>query len=211
MGQEKPTNYSSLDDESLLAIMAVGHGPQAKNPVLSEAVSTLYDRYGRLVFSIAIQVVGDTETAEEITQDVFVKAWEGAHSYRSDIAKVSSWLISITRHRAIDELRRRGIRPEKDQVNWANDAEIEGVETIPTSEGPEDLVESTLERYKILNMVGLLPSDQRQVLGLAFFNGLSHSQIANLLGEPLGTVKSRIRLAMEKLRDMMLEQGIIRD
>lgn len=195
-------DFSALDDVALLGLIARGR---------SEALSVLYDRYGRLVYTVAIHVVGDTETAEEITQDVFVRAWESADTYRSSIAKVSSWLVSITRHRAIDELRRRGTRPEKDQVIWPEDPEAdgEGVEGLPFLESPEGDVEATMEQRSIRQVISALPADQREVLGLAFFKGLSHSQIAEELGEPLGTVKSRIRLAMQKLRDGLIERGIV--
>lgn len=195
-------DFSALDDVALLGLIARGR---------SEALSVLYDRYGRLVYTIAIHVVGDAETAEEITQDVFVRAWESADTYRPDIAKVSSWLVSVTRHRAIDELRRRGARPEKDQVVWLEDPEMdgEGIEGMPFLDSPEGHVETTLEQRSIRQAISALPRDQQEVLGLAFFKGLSHSQIAETLGQPLGTVKSRIRLAMQKLRDGLIERGIV--
>jgi RNA polymerase sigma-70 factor (ECF subfamily) len=175
----------------------------------TEALGVLYDRYGRLVYTVAIHVVGDAETAEEITQDVFVRAWEGAHTYRPDMAKVSSWLVSIARHRAIDELRRRGVRPEKVRSDWPEDVGQENIDGLPVLDGPEEVVENVFQQHGIRKAVSSLPPDQRQVLGLAYFKGLSHSQIAELLGEPLGTVKSRIRLAMMKLREAWVEKGIV--
>jgi len=193
-------DFSSLDDAALIGLIARAH---------SEALGTLYDRYGRLVFTIAINVVGDSETAEEITQDVFVRVWEGATSYRAEMAKVSSWMISITRHRAIDELRRRGTRPEKDSNPWPDDSGFESLDGLPIINGPEETVETALRDHGVHQAIASLPTDQRVVLGLAFFKGLSHSQIADVLGEPLGTVKSRIRIAMHKLRDSMVERGIV--
>lgn len=205
-------NLTSLDDAALLSIIAGAHGKPA--PVDSPAhgaVSELYDRYGRLIFTIAIHSVGDAETAEEITQDVFLRVWEGAVTYRADVAKVSSWMVSIARHRSIDELRRRGVRPEKFSIEWAEDSDDEarGASPLPVLDSPEETVELAIQRRSIRQAMAQLPDEQRVVLGLAFFKGLSHSQIADQLGEPLGTVKSRIRLAMQKLRDLFFEKGIV--
>ena len=197
-------DYTSLDDASLLGMIAAR---DERFP--TEALGVLYDRYGRLVYTVAIHVVGDTETAEEVTQDVFVRVWEGAHTYRADMAKVSSWLISICRHRAIDELRRRGVRPEKDSAGWPEDAGLDTMDGLPVLDGPEELVEDRLQRSGIRQVIETLPREQREVLGLAYFKGLSHSQIAERLGEPLGTVKSRIRQGMQKVRDALIERGIV--
>ena len=197
---------ASRDDSSLLALIARGHSKNPADPEYEEAVSALYDRYGRLVYTIAIKVVNDGELAEEITQDVFVKACDYAHTYRPEIAKVSSWLISITRHRAIDELRRQKAHPDKNNIPWPE--EIESVEfRAPSADGPEEMAEKNMLQQNMGRILSALPADQKKVLGLAFYMGLSHSQIADTLGEPLGTVKSRIRLAMEKLQAAITERG----
>jgi RNA polymerase sigma-70 factor, ECF subfamily len=198
-------DFRTLDDSALLGLIASMHN-EART---TEALGALYDRYGRLVYTVAIHVVGDVETAEEITQDVFVRVWEGAHTYRPDLAKVSSWLISITRHRAIDELRRRGVRPEKDSAAWPEDMGQDHVEGLPLLDGPEEQVEGHLQSRRIRQVIATLPAEQREVLGLAYFKGLSHSEIAEQLNQPLGTVKSRIRQAMQKVRDAFIDQGII--
>jgi RNA polymerase sigma-70 factor, ECF subfamily len=197
-------DFRTLDDSALLGLIA-SQNTEARN---TEALGTLYDRYGRLVYTVAIHVVGDAETAEEITQDVFVRVWEGAHSYRPELAKVSSWLISITRHRAIDELRRRGVRPEKDSAAWPEDMGQDHMDGLPLLDGPEDQVEGHLQSRRIRQVIATLPAEQREVLGLAYFKGLSHSEIAEQLNQPLGTVKSRIRQAMQKVRDAFIAQGM---
>jgi RNA polymerase sigma-70 factor (ECF subfamily) len=197
--------FSSLDDSSLLALISTSRQEQLP----AEALGVLYDRYGRLVFTVAYNVVGDAETAEEITQDVFVRVWEGAHTYRPEVAKVTSWLVSITRHRAIDELRRRGSRPEKDSTVWPEDIGADHLDGLPVLDGPQEEVETIFQRRGIRQALKTLPAEQRQVLGLAYFKGLSHSQIAQLINEPLGTVKSRIRQAMLKVRDALIEQGTV--
>jgi RNA polymerase sigma-70 factor, ECF subfamily len=202
-------DLSTLDDEALLAIIAAAYGKRSSDPALNGAVAALYDRYGRLVYTIAMHTTGDVETAEEITQDVFVRVCKNAHTYRPDKAKVSSWLVSITRHRAIDELRRRATRPENVQLEWPDEGDSESVAGFSAQEGPEKMVETAIQQQNIRLLLTTLPVDQRIVLNLAFFKGLSHSQIAQLLDEPLGTVKSRVRLAMQKLRERMIESGLI--
>ena len=185
----------------------------AHETTLNAAVGALYERYGRLVYSVAFHMLGEIETAEEITQDVFVRVCTGAAGYQSQLAKVSTWLVSITRHRAIDELRRRKVRPETAQVDWpeGDPDRQDGLDGLQEAEGraTEDWVEDRLHAADIRQVVALLPADQQQVLGLAYFRGMSQSEIAALLGEPLGTIKSRVRLAMAKLRDAFVERGLI--
>lgn len=202
-------DFSVLDDASLLEMITISFGKLNAEQILNEALGTLYDRYGRLVFSVALHLVGDVETSEEITQDVFVRACEGAHGYRAQLSRVNTWLVSITRHRAIDELRRRGVRPEQALVDWLDGEGQEQHFRLPVAEGPEREIENSLQQQAIRQMVADLPVDQRQVLGLAYFKGMSHSQIAATLGEPLGTVKSRIRLAMQRLRESLQDHGMI--
>jgi RNA polymerase sigma-70 factor (ECF subfamily) len=202
-------DFSVLSDMELLAIIAGRQVTLSSDSLLSGAINSLYDRYGRLIYSVAIHTVGDAQTAEEITQDVFVRVWENAHTYQPEVAKVSAWLVSITRHRAIDELRRRKVRPEKNLDDWPEEGEVNGVEMMTPLDGPEKLFETTAQQQSLRQILAALPPDQRQILRLAYFKGLSHSQIAELLGEPLGTVKSRVRLGMQKLREMILAQGIM--
>lgn len=188
-------DYSILDDATLLH-----HITRAD----ADALSALYDRYHRLVFSLARNVVGDQATAEEITLDVFTQVWQKVRTYRADRAKVSTWLTSITRNRAIDELRRRGSRVEQQSVAWADlppSAE-------PAVSGPEVAAELTMQRRRVRAAVAELPDAQKKALGLAYFRGLSHTEIAAALGLPLGTVKTRIRLAMRKLRRLLADEDL---
>jgi RNA polymerase sigma-70 factor (ECF subfamily) len=189
-------DYTGLDDAALIRLVA--HQK-------SEALSELYDRFGRLIYSVAYNAVGSQETAEEIVQDVFTRVWEKAGTYDVDLAKVSTWLISITRNRSIDELRRVKVRPEHNSVGWAD---VEPSH-IPLSDNPEDEVEASWQQRVVRRAVAALPEDQQKALALAFFRGYSHSEIAEALGEPLGTVKTRIRMAMKKLRQVMVEQKVV--
>ena len=126
-------NHSVLDDLTLIQLIAEAR---------PEALSVLYDRYARLVFSVALNSVGDRATAEEITQDVFLRVWQHAAQYHADRGKVSTWLTSIARHRAIDQLRRRSARPGQASLTW--DEMSPGDE--PTVGGPEQTVAQALER-----------------------------------------------------------------
>ena len=178
------------NDEGLMQLIA-----QAR----PEALGELYDRYSRMVFGLAINAVGDAATAEEITQDVFVRVWERAGQYRADRAKVSTWLTSIARHRAIDQLRRQSVRPEGASLAWADVSP----EAEPSGDGPEQNVELRIQQHRVRAAVALLPDEQKQVLALAYFQGYSQTAIAEALGLPLGTVKTRVRLAMDKLREAL--------
>jgi RNA polymerase sigma-70 factor (ECF subfamily) len=186
-------DYSSLSDETLFLLIV-----RAQPGALEE----LYNRYNRLVFSLALKVVGDRATAEEITLDVFLRAWDRADTYRPERAKVSTWLISITRNHAIDKLRRRSTRPEQHTERWFEFLTYPGVE----SSNPEQITDLSLRRERVRAAVAQLPEDQKQVLSRAYFGGHTHRQIAEELGLPLGTVKTRIRLAIKKLRKLLQDE-----
>jgi RNA polymerase sigma factor (sigma-70 family) len=184
-------DYTALDDEALLRLIIHQQ---------TDALSALYDRYGRLVYSLAFQMMGDVAAAEEVTQDVFFRVWEKAHTYRADQARVSTWITSITRYRSIDLLRRRGTRPDHTSLAW-DDLPLN---VTPVAEGnPEDITELSMMQKRVRDAIATLPAEQKKVLALAFLKGLTHSEIAELLGDPLGTVKTRIRAGMQKLKDLL--------
>jgi RNA polymerase sigma-70 factor (ECF subfamily) len=140
-----------------------------------------------------------------VTQDVFYRIWEKAGTYQEDQAWVSTWL-TITRNRSIDLLRKRKVRPEDIALVGTNCRP--GWE--PTSQGrdPDDLTAQAIQTQRVRAAVTRLPVEQQQALALAFFEGYSHSEIAQRLGEPLGTVKTRIRSGMQKLRSLLQEEQI---
>lgn len=170
-----------------------------------QALGALYDRYSRLVYSMALNATGDSGLAEEITQDVFLRVWGKAETYKPEQGKVVTWMSSITRYRAIDLIRQRGIRPEGNRLDWAEDDAL----NLPDSVNIESEVEVSQRRQRVHKALAQLPPEQRQALAYAFFQGYSHSQIAEALREPLGTVKTRIRLAMQKLRQILYEDNLI--
>jgi RNA polymerase sigma-70 factor (ECF subfamily) len=188
--QSAPTQPALQGDEALL--QEISHGKSA-------ALGALYDRYSRLVYSLAYAVVSDEGLAEEISQEVFLQIWNKANSYQPGLGKVSTWISSIARHRAIDQLRRLHTRPEGHQIDWEENADADEPDLVDPVE-LETQVESKLENRVLLRAVRQLPKEQQHVLALAYFQGLSHQEIADATGEPLGTIKTRIRLAMQKLR-----------
>ena len=191
-------DYSAFDDEALLRLIA--HAS-------ADALSVLYDRYARLIYSLAYRVVGDPSAAEEVTQDVFLRVWEKANTYQSEQAKVSTWLVSIARHRAIDLVRQRGARAEGYSAAWEDLPQS----IIPRTEGrnPEELSGQAIQAKRVREAIATLPVEQRQALAMAFLQGYSHSEIAEKIGEPLGTVKTRIRLAMQKLHHLLSDEQLI--
>jgi RNA polymerase sigma-70 factor (ECF subfamily) len=186
-------DYSVLDDNTLIRLIA-----HAK----TEALSALYDRYSRLVFSVALAVVSDRALAEEVTQDVFLRVWENAKIYKEDQAKVRTWLTRITRNRAIDVLRLQSARPEQHTADWA---EL-NPQAMYSNDTPQKAVELTLQKERVRAAIAQLPEEQKDVLKLAYFQGYTHREIAELLNEPLGTVKTRVRSAMLKLRNLLQDE-----
>jgi len=180
------------DDASLIALIAKAQ---------TDALNRLYDRYNRLVFSVALAMLGDHAVAEEVTLDVFVQVWQRASTYRPEQAKVRTWLIAITRHHAIDILRMQKSRVEENIVNW----DRVSLHNEPPAHGLEENVQISLQRKHVREALADLPADQREALVLAYFRGYTQSQIAEALKQPLGTIKTRIRLAMQKLKKLLEE------
>jgi RNA polymerase sigma-70 factor (ECF subfamily) len=150
-------------------------------------------------------MVGDRATAEEITLDVFTRVWEKAATYRAEQARVNTWLTGITRNHSIDVLRRRGSRPDQYSLSWAELSPG----AVPGGSNPEEVTQLSLQRARVRAAIAQLPADQRQALALAYFKGYTHRQIAEALDQPLGTVKTRINLAMQKLRQILQDEQLV--
>ncbi len=180
-------------DHDIIARVARGDG---------DALAALYDRHSRPVYSLALRVLGDTREAEEVVQDVFAQAWRQAARYDTSRGAVVAWLLVMTRSRAIDRLRaRRGLQP------LAGDSEHAlGVLSDPAA-GPERAALSAEQRSRVRHALEQLPFVQRLAIELAFFEGLTHVEIAERLEVPLGTIKTRIRLGLMKLKDAFVEAG----
>ena len=186
-------NYASLSDETLLLLIARNQ---------PDALSELYHRYHRLIFSLAAAIVSDPHTAEEVTLDVFTRVWQKADSYQPDRAAVRTWLSRITRNQALNVVRHRNSRLDWRTVRWAD------VSAQPTADKhqPDALAELAQAQARVQAAVRQLPPEQQETLALAYFGGYSHQQIATKLGQPLGTVKTRIRSAIKKLRHLLQDE-----
>ena len=191
-------DYSKLDDNTLMHLMANRR---------QEALSELYDRYSRLVYSLTVNILADDALAEEVTQEVFLRMWDKADSFDPSLGKVSSWLASVARNRAIDVYRGRLKRPEGYLAGFS----IDNAPGLPAPHDVEGDVEILHRNERVRHAMAQLPEVQRQALAYAFFLGYSHSQIAEQLNEPLGTVKTRIRLAMQTLRKILIEDPLSDD
>ena len=157
-----------------------------------DALAALHDRYAQVVYSVALRVLGETTQAEDILQEIFLQLWRDPQRFDSNRGSLGAWLAVIARHRAIDHLRRR--RPESD---------IEDV-VVSVDSNLERITDRNMAMAKIRSAVEQLPAEQRQPLELAFFHGLTHPEIAAKTGEPLGTIKTRIRAALQALRKVLV-------
>jgi RNA polymerase sigma-70 factor (ECF subfamily) len=191
------TGVATVSDEHLLDRMARGD---------ESALEALYDRYNRLVHSLALRVVGSTMAAEDVTIEVFWQAWTQARQYDPSRGKAYTWIMMITRTRAIDQRRRlQRQEPSTDDLEDYQPTSAEyGVE-------PDEELFLIEQRRRVLAALDSLPEAQRQVIELAYYEGMSHSEIAARLNEPLGTVKGRIRMAMAHLREQLLPLAAAND
>jgi RNA polymerase sigma-70 factor (ECF subfamily) len=168
------------------------------------ALAELYDRHGRLVFSLARRILGDDGLAEEVTQDVFLSAWQNPGAYDGERGSGETWLAVVTRSRALDRLRRERRRRheplEADEIaDTAATGELESVVTRAWEQVRGEHVRAAVAR---------LSPAQREPLELAYFGGLTQAEIADRLGEPLGTIKTRMYYGMQRLGDALREEGI---
>jgi RNA polymerase sigma-70 factor (ECF subfamily) len=181
---------ATVPDRALVARAAAGD---------DRALGALYDRHGRTTYALAYAIVGERADAEEVVADAFGQAWRDAAAYDPARGTVGAWLATITRARALDLVRRRG-RRSRAHERAARDAGDGFAAPVATAEAPDRGVERMEIGVRVRRALGSLPEAQRRVIELAYFGGLSQSEIAAELQEPLGTVKTRMRAGMEKLR-----------
>ncbi len=195
-GTDPLADQTSVSDADLISLVTQGD---------QDALAALYERYSRAVYSFSLRIVGDAQVAEEILQEVFVRAWQQGGSFQSSRGTLITWLLSITHNLSIDEVRRRKRRPQK--------AESEQPESILATL-PDDGLEVEEEvwlsslRISIQDALQQLPAAQREAIELAYFQGLTQREIADTLGEPLGTIKTRMRLAVQKLRELLRDLAL---
>lgn len=184
-----PTNYQELADLDLLELISDSN---------RDALAELYDRYGRRVFALAARILNDPVSSEEVTQDVFLSVWRRGNSYSAAKGKFTTWLFSIAHNRTIDELRKRRRDRNRQNDDIEDHLNIESAEISPL----ENAVAQS-EYAKVRDAMAELPVEQRQVVELSYFKGLTQAEIAERTGQPLGTVKTRMRLALKKLRNAL--------
>ena len=183
-----PAAEDKLADQAALGRMARGD---------HDALAELYDRHGRMVYSLALRILRDRAEAEDIVQEVFAQAWAQAARYDTSRGAVAAWLLMLARSRAIDRLRAKRARPD-------NTSDERAAMNIPDGTVPQDMQLLSAEQVKRLQMaLQELSAPQRVALELAYYEGLTHAEVAERLEEPLGTVKTRIRQAVIKLRESL--------
>jgi RNA polymerase sigma-70 factor, ECF subfamily len=180
-----------LADEELMPLVG------RKDP---EAFEILYDRHGGAAYSLAYRIVGDRAAAEDVTQEAFISVWRSGARFDAARGSVRSWLLSVVRNRAIDFLRSRAGKAPK--LDFDDEAAIE---QRPAAERTEEEALRRETAVEVRGALGKLPGEQSKVIELAYFGGFSHSEIAQILGLPMGTVKGRMRLGLEKIRGELAE------
>jgi RNA polymerase sigma-70 factor (ECF subfamily) len=180
----------TFTDAQLLALLGRGE---------NWALSEIYDRYAGLVFSMALKTLNDQASAQEIVQRVFTEVWRHARHYRLERGKFSAWVGTITRHLCIDELRRRRVRPMPEPGYW------ESLDRLAGNDDPAQRVQDTFEQARIRAALKQIPTQEQTVIELAFWGGMSHREIALHCHAPLGTVKTRLRLGMRRLKSLLQE------
>lgn len=176
---------SALDDDALMAALATQD---------LSALAALYDRYGRLAYALAYRILGESEAAEDVVHDAYLSAWRGAASYRRERGNPRGWLLAIVHHRAVDVLRRKtAFRP----------APLEEADGRASDDNTEESASRNVEAGHLKRALETLPAAQRRTIELAYFGGYTHVELAELMGVPLGTVKGRMRIGLQKLRRAM--------
>lgn len=165
-----------------------------------QVVGQLYDRYGPVLYATAYRITGESADAEEVVMDAFAQAWRDAARYDPRRGSVGAWLMTITRTRALDLVRSRGRRARTLEELTADPTAL--MPALPGGD-PVEATERNERRRQLGAALQTLSAPQRQAVELAFYGGLSHSEIAERLDEPLGTVKTRVRLGLQKLREAL--------
>jgi RNA polymerase sigma-70 factor (ECF subfamily) len=175
-----------VDDRELIARMRAGD---------DQALARFYDRWARPAYALIVQMVRDPDDADDVLEDAFYQAWRQASRYEPARGSVATWILTIARSRALDRLRARRRLKEEPLMPRLGDAALDHTDT--------DVAEVAERRERVAEAVRLLPPEQREVVELAYFRGLSQTEIAERTGQPLGTVKTRTRLAGQKLRERL--------
>jgi RNA polymerase sigma-70 factor (ECF subfamily) len=186
--QKREQDLSRVESKGASADAALVSAIRAGDP---GAMALLYDRYGSVVYSVALRVLGDTGSAEDVLQEVFMQLWRNPNAFDASRGSLGPWLAVIARHRAIDSIRKR--HPETDLADVVISVEPDMAGNAERGRAIE----------KVRGALASMPAPQRNALEMAYFEGLSHSEIAAKAGEPLGTIKTRIRSGLLSLRKVL--------
>ena len=189
---ESTTSRNAESDEALLAAV------QRRD---ERAIAALYDRYGGLAFGLAYRILDDRGAAEDVVQDAFMSVWRRAVSFQLDRGSVRTWLLSIVHHRAIDRLRGAAGK------TW-RDAPLDEVDRIAQVDDPWREVSIRVQGDVLKRGLATLPEAQRQTIELAYFGGYTQQEIATAMDVPVGTVKGRMRIGLQKLRELLSGAGV---
>jgi len=181
-------------DQELAAGLAAGN---------HEALAELYDRYAGLAYGVAMRVLGDPGRAEDAVQDAFMNVWNRAAGFDLERGSLRAWLLTSVRNRCIDHLRGRGAHERQER-----ELQPELAYAVSPSD-PWREVALSLERAAVRDAMASLPTEQRQVVEMAYFGGYTHTEIADMTRVPLGTVKGRMRLALEKMGSYLRGRGTV--
>jgi RNA polymerase sigma-70 factor (ECF subfamily) len=182
-------DFSHLSDEALIAL--TGRGDE-------EALGALYDRYGRAAYGLSVRILRDRALAEDAVQEGFLTVWRSARGFSADRAKPSTWILTLVHRRAVDLVRREERRRADP---------LEG-HPHPAGEATDEEAAVRSKRRAVQEALRRLPDEQREALELAYYGGFSQSELAERLGQPLGTIKSRMFTGLARLRDLLAEAGV---
>jgi RNA polymerase sigma factor (sigma-70 family) len=182
-------DFAHLSDEALVALVARG---------VDGALAELYDRYGRIAYGLSLRVVRDPALAEDAVQEAFLTIWRTAERFVAERSRASTWIMTLVHRRAVDLVRRE--QPRR--------AEPLEVTPHPSEEATEDEAWLRLQRQHVQEALRRLPDKQREAIELAYYGGFTQAELADRLGEPLGTIKSRMFSGLARLRDVLAETGL---
>ena len=197
-GQQLPKAARAYEDDDLRLIAAIAAGD-------SSALEQLYDRYGAVVYRVALRMLKNRELAEDVVQEVFWRVWRRSASFANERGRVTQWLFGIAHNLCIDELRRMRARPApiyEEPEHPVIQQLIDEQTDVPAAAWASE------QRRAIAEAMSELPAAQRQAIMLAYYGGLSHQEIATKLNRPLGTIKTRVRLGLHKLGSLLVARGL---
>jgi RNA polymerase sigma factor (sigma-70 family) len=182
-----PRAFAHLSDEAVVALIARSD---------EQALAELYDRFGRVAYGLARRILRDEALAEDAVQDAFLTAWRRADTFMPERSKASTWLLTLVHRRAVDLVRREERRRAEP---------IDESTQVPTDVTAEDVAWLRFERERVQAALRQLPDQQREALELAYYGGFTQSELAERLGQPVGTIKSRMFSGLGRLRDLLAE------